>query len=650
MTIATHIARQTQTGKWSQGIAGVTLRIASTDASPLRVLAGPGTGKTYSLIRRIARLLEEGAAPDRILACTFTRTAAKDLARELAALGVKGAGKVKADTIHAFCFSILARSDVLKITDRTPRPIMEFETRFMLEDIGFGIRAGQKQLRAFSAAWARLQTDQPGWLKNREDRQFNDKLMTWLRFHEAMLIGELIPVTLEYLRNNPACPELAMFDHVLVDEYQDLNKAEQVLLDYLAGHGSLVIIGDENQSIYAFKHAHPAGIVKFPQTHAGTHDETLADCLRCPGTVVEMANSLITHATDTQHRQLNVCAQNPAGEVHLVQWRSMKEEAEGIARFIAKRVQTDQVQPGRILILAPRRQFGYAVRDALNAIQVPAHSFFSEEALEGDPKELSESQAQQAYTLLSLLVNPNDKVSLRCWCGFGSPSLRSGAWDNLVQRCRKTAENPLTLLEAIAAGQDKLSHGAELVQRLNLLKNKMQALEDLTGSQLLDALFPPSESWTEPLRALVVTIAQDDFDAPTLLKVLRVGISQPELPTDVDYVRVMSLHKSKGLTADLVVLLGCIQGLIPSVDFKTSQAEQQRQLDEQRRLFYVAITRARETLVFSNVMSIPRKLAYKMGAKVGWGRGATARTIASAFYSELGPSRPKIEMGDALLR
>src|SRR5688500_17252018 len=103
---------------WSDGIAGPTLEIAGSDESPLRVLAGPGTGKSFALMRRVMRLLESGISPESILVSTFTRTAAKDLADELSKLAVLGSEDVKADTLHALCFGILSKGEVLKLTNR----------------------------------------------------------------------------------------------------------------------------------------------------------------------------------------------------------------------------------------------------------------------------------------------------------------------------------------------------------------------------------------------------------------------------------------------------------------------------------------------------------------------------------------------------
>src|SRR5205823_2281132 len=130
---------------------------------------------------------------------------------------------------------------------------------------------------------------------------------------------------------------------------------------------------------------------------------------------------------------------------------------------------------------------------------------------------------------------------------------------------------------------------------------------------------------------------------------LRVVITQPELPTDVEYVRVMSLHKSKGLTADFVVVADCIEGVIPRVDGKLSLADQDRQLREQRRLFYVALTRTRQVLVLSSVARLRKEVAFKVGARPGGVGAYTVTTIASRFLDELGPAAPAPRRGRELV-
>ncbi len=627
---------------WDEGLEGPSLEIAAADVSPLRVRAGPGTGKTFTLMRRVARLLENGADPRTILVCTFTRTAAADLKRELERLDAPGAASVRATTVHALCFSILARNEVLDITGRVPRPLLEYEKRFLLQDLQDGqfgnIHARRRRLKAFEAAWARLQSEQPGWPQDPVDQRFHQQLLDWLTFHDAMLIGELVPEALRYLRNNPASPERTSFEHILVDEYQDLNVAEQEFVQLIAENARLTIIGDEDQSIYSFKYAHPEGIAEFHVRHPETVDETLDLCRRCPTNIVAMANSVIANNRRRTNRALIARPENGVGEVRIVQWQSMEQEAEGLAEFIEQLVQSGRVEAGRVLVLAPRRQFGYGVRDALNARDVQAHSFFQEEALDGDPTKLMKSRTQQAFTLLTLIANPEDSVALRCWCGFGSASLRRGAWDRVRALCAENGVSLSAALEGLESGRFTIPYGANVLARLHELREHLQRLAPLRGNALLDTLFPDNDPDFAQIRIMAAGL-DEDADAARLLERLRTSITQPELPTDVDYVRVMSLHKSKGLTADLVVVMGCVEGLIPTLPRDGTPAERDAALEEQRRLFYVSITRAREILVLSSVTNLPRDRAYRMGVEVQ-GRGNLVGTITTRFIDELGPTRP----------
>ncbi|KMP12222.1 hypothetical protein UR09_01640 [Candidatus Nitromaritima sp. SCGC AAA799-A02] len=639
---------------WNDNLEGSALTIAQTNNSPLWVAAGPGTGKTFALMRRLARLLEEGQVqPERIFVCTFTRTAADDLARSVAALGISGVDDVKAQTVHAFCFSMLSRQEVLESTGRVPRPLLKSEERFLLEDLKFaglgGIRECNKKLAAFSAAWARLQHEEPGWPTDPSDRQFQSALNNWLIFHQAMLIGELIPEALRYLRLNPQTPYRSMFDNVLVDEYQDLNRAEQQLVESLA-NGSLVVIGDEDQSIYSFKHAHPEGIVEFPDTHPTTERAALDECRRCPQKVVAMANSLITNNTSRSNRLLLPFPNNPEGEVFLVQWPDMKKEAQGIANFVKSRIDSGYVTPGNILILAPRRAFGYLVRDELMNLNVEAHSFFSEELLDGDPKDLAECKAQQALALLTLLTNSEDRVALRCWCGFGKNNLNANAWARLRNHCGETGESPWQVLEQLEAESIRIPYTSSLVERFKELKGELARLQDLSGDDLLSAIFPDDQDWAKPFAELKSYVEEGEYGARELLDVIRRHIAQPELPTNVDYVRVMSLHKSKGLTADMVIIAGCLEGLMPSIDSDAPHVEQERSLEEQCRLFYVGITRTKRVLVLSSVTRLPRKLAHRMRVRVGRSRGQFVETITSRFLSQLGQECPGVITGNEFLR
>jgi len=640
---------------WADGLnrTSSTYNVAVYDGSPLRVIAGPGTGKTFALMRRIARLLEEGADPKRMLVVTFTRTAAYDLEQELGKLGYQ-ASKVVHGTLHSRCFSILQQNHVFDITRRVARPLLDFEQRFLIEDLDhkelFGnVHERRQHIQALAAAWAREQTEKPGVLSE-TDLQVRQEMLDWLMFHDAILLAELVPLTLDYLRTNPGRPERHQFDHVLVDEYQDWNLAEQRLIDLLAKNGTLTVVGDEDQSVYEdFRYAHPEGISEFGKTHPGTHDEPLAECRRCPSQIVTIANELIRHNVRRTGRILSVHPSNIEGDIHIVQWDNMWDEADGIADYITIKVdpETGDFTTGETLVLSPSRELGYLVRDALRKRNVQAHSFFNEQLFDGQPKELNRCQAQEAFTLLTLIAHPKDRVALRCYLGFGHKSLRRESYGQLMRYCSANGCEPRDALEELLSGTLKIPSTRGLVDRYRLLAERLAVLDGKSGREIFDNLFPDGLDWAEPFRELAEAEGfVNEWTPQAILKALREKITHPEVPMDVPYVRVMSLHKSKGLSADLVIVLGCVEGLIPRHP-KAHYPPERKQLfiEEQRRLFYVAITRPKRTLVLSSVLQLPRDFAQKQQMPVvGRSRDETD-TITSSFIAELGSTAPTAVRG-----
>ena len=121
---------------------------------------------------------------------------------------MEGVDSVRACTLHSYCFELLAKASVLELTGRVPRPLLSFEERFLLQDLCDGqlggVRMCDERLKAFNAAWARLQNEEPGWCSDPADKAFDHKLKNWLRFHQAMLIGELIPEIVTVSARQPA--------------------------------------------------------------------------------------------------------------------------------------------------------------------------------------------------------------------------------------------------------------------------------------------------------------------------------------------------------------------------------------------------------------------------------------------------------------
>jgi superfamily I DNA/RNA helicase len=279
--------------------------------------------------RRVARLLEEGVPPARILPVTFTRIAAEDLHRELVGMGAPGCDQLNGVTLHSLALKMLMRNHVLAATGRVARPLNDFELEPLLCDLAAdhgGKRETKKKKQAYEAAWSRLQHEDPGFVLTAGDIAFSSAIVSWLRFHHAMLIGEVIPQLYQYLRSNPAAAERSEFSHIIVDEFQDLNRAEQGVVELLSGGASVCIVGDDDQSIYSFKHAHPEGIREWLQIHAGAADLNLTECRRCPTRVVDLANSLIQHNTGRAQRALVPLAANGQGDIRIVQYPTLDAE------------------------------------------------------------------------------------------------------------------------------------------------------------------------------------------------------------------------------------------------------------------------------------------------------------------------------------
>jgi len=628
---------------WDQNLVGIHREIAAEARTPVHVLGGPGTGKTFAMMRRVARLLEDGTEPGRILAVTFTRTAARDLREQLEGLGLPEAENVRATTLHSLCFSVLAREDAFVATGRTARPLLSYEIKQMVNDLArvFANKRAVKQLlEAYEAAWARMQHHEAGQPQTQQDMEFQTHLLDWLRYHRVILIGELVPLSLGFLRDNPAAEIFPGFDHVLVDEYQDLNKSDQTLVQALAQRGTLTVIGDDNQSIYSFRHANPEGIRLFPEENQGTVSYVIEECCRCPPNIVEISNSLISH---DQRRlrpvPLRADPNRQPAEIFIVQHRTLDDEVRAIADFIDRRLRENTyLPPGQVLVLTTRRFIGHRIRNALIDRGRNALSYFFED-------EFEKLGAAEGYCLLKLLVHPNDRAALRAWLGLGNNQSYAGGYARLRTYSQEEGIEPRDALEALDRDEIIIPYTAPLLARYRLLKQRLEEIEDLQGLDLVRRLWDPEDDDILDIRLLADRIAFEVPEPVALLEAITESITQPELPdSSSDIIRVMSLYKSKGLTASIVVVAGCVAGALPSIDRNALQALQDAQLEEQRRLFYVAITRATDTLTLSSSASMPLRdaMAGRIHVRGRFFDGDVpmVRTGSSPFLGELGPTAP----------
>jgi len=639
---------------WSDNLApgSPVYEIASCTNARLRVVAGPGTGKSFAMKRRVARLLESGVEPTSILPVTFTRVAAEDLHRELVGMAVQGCNELEGRTLHSFAFKVLMSAHALAATGRTARPLNDFEIEPLFADLSGnhgGKRNVKKRIKAFEAAWARLQSDEPGYTQSAADAALEGDLIEWLRFHRSMLIGEAIPLVYHYLKNNPAAPIYGEFSHILVDEFQDLNKAEQGVLQLLAVDAEVCIVGDDDQSIYSFKHAHPDGIRQWLLINAGAADLELAECRRCPTRVVLMANALIAHNQDRPvPRALNPRPQNGPGEVDIAQYATLDHEIQGVVDII-KGLIAAGTPPGDILVLAQRSVIGTPIYRALVEREVPTHSYYAE-------SELDAEEAQTRFAMLKLYVDREDRVALRWLLGLGRNDWRRNAYQRLRTRCEGAGISPWQALEQLAASIITIPYTAPLVEQFIEIRDELTRLEALPGlAGVIEDLLPDGNDSVRDLRALALqTLEAVGEDRDEFLTELTASIAKPEVPTEVTDVRIMSLHKSKGLSSPVTIIAGCVQGLLPRLpDADLTMAEQRAQMEEQRRLFYVGITRVKAMpeygkpgkLVLTHSRQMPVADAMKAGIQPAGAEYGNAHLIASQFIAELGPTAPAARRG-----
>lgn len=630
-----------------------TYKIASSTNSRIRVIAGPGTGKSFAMERRVARLLESEISADEILPVTFTRVAAEDLHRKLAQMNVLGCANLNAVTLHSIALKILMKNNVLICTNRVPRLLNKFELEPMISDLKSRHR-GKKKIKkwklAYEAAWARLQNQLPGYALSPEEAAFQLDLIYWLRFHKAMLIGEVIPQLHEYLKNNPAAPERTEFSNILVDEYQDLNYAEQQVIKLLSDNAKVCVVGDADQSIYGFKHAHPDGISGWLDENVDGVDFSLPVCHRCPTRVVEIANHLISHNQSHDNTySLTKKPENGPGDIRIIQYQNIEQEIEGVLNMVRQMI-GDGVDPGNILVLTQSRAFGTPLYDAFRHAGIRAKSYYAE-------SELATFDAQYAMAMLKIFADHEDRTALRWLIGTNHNTWNSAGYRRVCNHCEENSISPWDAILQLVNREVDIPYTSRIIDSFREITEKLQFLRELPDLEsIVNDLLPDGQESTKELRdiALATIDEMDNDNRNAFVSKLSTAISQPEIPMDVDDVRIMSLHKSKGLSSPVTIIAGCVDGLLPTHAPNDLTIQGQACfLEEQRRLFYVGITRVKAdpvagqpgNLILTYSRNMPNQDARNARIIPAGNFFGQAVLHASRFIQELGPNAPEPEAG-----
>jgi superfamily I DNA/RNA helicase len=611
------------------------------------------------------RLLEEGIDPTKILAITFTRTAAADLKKEISNIGIQGCEKVEARTVHSHAMLILFRSEIKTIKRRQPRIVLEHEIDPALRDIEYPIDSNieerRKLLKLYEAAWANLQIEEPGLPRDKIEEEFQEKLVDWLIYHQGMTIGEVIPITLNYLESNPASPEIGKYSAILIDEYQDLNKAEQVFISLIKGSSDVVIVGDDDQSIYGFRYAYPEGIKQISNLYGEYSDINFDIIRRCPKRVTRMASALISRNPNRTHNELIPFEKNQEGQIEIIQWNNYENEINGIVNIVKQEIEKNNISPGDILLLVPRRLIGYKIENKLILQGIPAKSYFREHIIRND-------SVRRAYSLLHLLTNPSDKISLRFLLGFGSNDFRMNQYKILKKYSDDNSKTIRNILDEILNEKVSIKGISNIIKEYRkILMDLIQIKKKLTDDPLhVLELFSQIDNDDDFYE--IISIFQEivnnkpfiidnynNFDEwfKDIINDLTYAIAMPDTPETTDNVRIMSLHSSKGLNAKFVIMASMIDDLMPFIPKDTMDV--QKTIEEQRRLFYVAMTRCKSSehdyqgrLIISSFIWIHRIDASKMKIPI-ISKKEYKKVSASRFIADFGRTAPKTVLGSTLI-
>ncbi|OPY16702.1 MAG: DNA-dependent helicase II [Methanomethylovorans sp. PtaU1.Bin073] len=617
----------------------------TSEKSRIRCLAGPGTGKTWSIKRRVERLLLEKEIPgNKIFVVTFTRLAAKQLKTELSAMGVPGSEDIVASTLHSHALRILQHEQAIEALGRYPRICFEYEKIPLYYDLSLcfndKISPVKELMKEFETMWARNQHETPRSASTPNERQFYDVYINWMIFHGAMTVGEIIPLAVNFLSQNPINEAIEEFEQILVDEYQDLNRADQEFIDLLGQNSSITIVGDDDQSIYSFRHAEPEGIRNWIINQTNPEDVYLNICRRCDGKIVNLANELINHNPDRNKEDLLPLPEKEnEGTIEVIQWNTRQNETQGIARGILKLLRLNQIPDGEnIHVLVPRKEFGQYLKDELNYLGE------TDVKLHTNP-DWSDQALGSKLTLLMLYANPNDLVSLRYWLGYGHSDWRRKEYSRLKDYCIQNKVSLSYVLEnADICRQIRI---IPLKEKWTDLKSKLDHLSKLTTREVVNEILPLEDEENEIIKTIRDSIEYDNPDL-NLTEILTQAIISTDHEESNSKINIMTIFGAKGLTSHTVLVTSLINGLLPSKPSPISP-EDIKKHEEERRLLYVAITRAKHRLILSSF----RKVTPSENSRLRLGlpnHDPYCNTQSSKFITEVTSILPYALKGAAWIR
>jgi DNA helicase-2/ATP-dependent DNA helicase PcrA len=607
-------------------------RAVMTRSGPLLVLAGAGTGKTRVITYRIAELIRRGTPANRILAVTFTNKAAKEMKdRSLALLGKRGPKRLRPEisTFHSLCVRILRRNitrlgypETFSIYDGQEQ---ESIARAVLRDL----RVGHEKLRpgdllGFIGRWKTHGTrPEAAEASGQNDKELLAALayaryQAALRAAGAVDFDDLLLCTEQLFGGfeDARKAEASRFDHILVDEYQDTNATQYRIVKALAkDHRNLCVVGDDDQSIYAFRGAEVTHILGFERDWPKATVVRLEENYRCREAILGLANTLIAH-NRTRHKKVLRASRPEGSPPRFLRFENESKEASSVAREIREKTRPenpDRVGFGSIAVLFRTNEQPRAIETELRRERIPyvligGQSFF-------DRKEI-----RDVLAYLKVLANPSDEVSLLRILNTPRRGISDAVAETLL---RRAVETGTPLWDALAGAESDGDVPHQAGQRVRafreFLERRRAEIPNGKYAELLKGLLveigykselervykTPGdiEARWEAIGELVNALAayEDRAKQPSLREFLDemalVGQEEQEKEDQGARVALMTLHSAKGLEFPHVYMVGMEEGLLPhrrSIEDLGGAA-----IDEERRLCYVGVTRAKDDLTLS---------------------------------------------------
>ena len=596
----------------------------TTTEGPVMIIAGPGSGKTRALTHRIAYLLAAGQAQPRdILALTFTNKAANEMQERVEALVGDDARGMWVGTFHS-SFARLLRMEGDKIgysedfsiydtTDSKRLIRQQMKGRSLDTDV---VKPRSVQRMISSAKNEMIDPQEYADLARGDQQEIVAEVYPAyeraLQQANALDFDDLLLKPIELFEQHEDVLEKYQrrWQYVHIDEYQDTNQAQYVLARTLSGrHKNLCVVGDDAQSIYAFRGADITNILNFDNDYPDATTIRLERNYRSTKNIIRLADSIIEENDDQIEKEL--WTDNAEGEyVALMEALSEKDEAQKIERRIRDFQLREGLEYGDFAVLYRTNAQSRAIEEALRKENVPYRVI-------GGTSFYERKEIKDVLAYLKLLVNPNDTASLQRVINYPT----RGIGDKTQARLQRYAqENNLSLWQAVERVEDIETLGTRAERAVGTFRTLIAryASKAGTGSMAPDELARDLiddagllselrkehtrenlQRW-ENVQELISALAEyvestEEATISTFLQEVALMTGQDEAEEGDDKVTLMTLHAAKGTEFPVVFVAGLEEGLFP-----LEQATQEKsELEEERRLFYVGVTRAEERLYLS---------------------------------------------------